>query len=197
MLVGYARVSTNHQETHLQMDALKRAGCRRIYREKASSVGQRPQLDLCLSGLQPGQVLTVYKLDRVARSLRELLQVLEALHARGVGFRSLTEPIDTSTPVGLLILQILGAVAQFERSLIRQRALAGQVAAYRRGVRWGGQKRVLTEVDRVEVQLLRRTGLFTIAMLSDIFGCSQSTICRAIGQLKRKPLPVLGAMISD
>lgn len=201
MLVGYARVSSREQETFLQLDALKKAGVKKIFSEKAVSVGKRPELRRAIASMERGDVLLVWKLDRVVRSLKELLEILEALHARGVGFRSLTEPIDTSTPVGEFILQILGAVGQLERSLIRERAIAGQVAAWNRGVRWGGQPRVLTDAEAEEVFLLRSTGLFTKATLADMFGVSESTVTRAFvarkypERVRAKRLPVLGKLI--
>lgn len=186
MLVGYARVSTSEQETDLQFDALHRAGVRKMFTEKASSVGSRPVLRQALVHLSPGDRLVVYKLDRVARSLKDLLLILEQLERVGAGFSSLTEPIDTSNPAGRLMLQMLGAVAEFERTLIRERAIAGQVAAYRRGVRWGGQPAVVTAEDAAEIVRLRDTGLFTIPLLADMFSCSESTIWRTIW-IKQKP----------
>lgn len=201
MLIGYARVSSRTQETFLQLDAFKNAGVVKIYSEKAVSVGKRPQLRMALDSMRKGDILVVWKLDRVVRSLRELLEILEALHQRGVGFRSLTEPIDTSTPVGEFIIQILGAVGQLERSLIRERAIAGQVAAWNRGVRWGGQPRVLSEGDANEVYLLRSTGLFTKSTLAEMFNCSESTVTRAFvarkypDRVKARRLPVLGSLI--
>lgn len=201
MLIGYARVSTNLQENHLQLDALRAAGVTRVFSEKGSSVGERPQLRLALASLGSGQVLIVYKLDRVARSLRDLLGILDSIQAAGAGFRSLTEPIDTTSPVGVFILQILGAVGQFERSLIRERAIAGQVAAYSRGVRWGGQPPAVNAEDAAEIARLRDTGLFTIPLLAEIFQCSESTVWRSIWIAKRPEakkltkLPVLGAYI--
>lgn len=201
-MIGYARVSTNEQENYLQLDALKAAGVTRVFSEKGSSVGERPQLRLALAALGSGHVLIVYKLDRVARSLRDLLGILDSIHAAGAGFRSLTEPIDTTSPVGVFILQILGAVGQFERSLIRERAIAGQVAAYTRGVRWGGQPRAVSVEDAWEIYRLRESGLFTISMLADIFQCSESTVWRSIWIASRpeaaklKRLPVLGAYVS-
>jgi DNA invertase Pin-like site-specific DNA recombinase len=203
MLVGYARVSSNIQETHLQLDALEAAGVRKVFAEKGSSVGPRPQLRLALQSLRPGDVLTVYKLDRLARSLKDLLDVMEAVHQAGAGFKSLTEPIDTTSPVGEFIIQILGSVAQLERALIRERAIAGQVAAYKRGKRWGGQPRVLNESDAEEVARLRREfgRLFTIPMLADMFHCSEATVWRSIWIVDRpdaaklKRLPVLGPYV--
>lgn len=180
MLVGYARVSTSEQETRVQLDALRAAGVRRVFSEKTSSVGVRPELQRALQSMRPGDVLVVWKLDRLARSLKDLLALLEALQHLQCSFRSLTEPIDTTSSLGEFVLQILGAVAQFERALIRERAVAGQVAAWRRGVRWGGTPRRLTDEDAAEVVRLRQTGLFTIPMLADIFGCSESTVWRTI-----------------
>lgn len=203
MLVGYARVSSVVQETRLQRDALKGAGVRIIFEEKASAVGKRPVLRECLASLNRGDVLVVWKLDRLARSMRDLLDLLERLQLAGAGFRSLTEPIDTSSVLGEFVLQILGAVAQFERRLIRERAIAGQAAAYRRGVRWGGQPRAVSLEDAAEIFRLRDTGLFTISLLADMFGCSESTVWRAIWMASRpdaaklRRLPVLGPYVSD
>lgn len=203
MLVGYARVSSDQQETHLQLDALHAAGVQKVYSEKRSSVARRPQLEAALRSLREGDVLTVYKLDRIARSMKDLLNILEVVHNVGAKFRSLTEPIDTSSPVGEFIVHVLAAVAQLERKIIRQRAIAGQVAAYKRGVRWGGQPRVLSDDDARELARLRLeyAGLFTIPMLADIFQCSESTVWRYF-LLVHKPhaakvrrLPVLGEYV--
>lgn len=143
MIYGYARVSTNDQETTLQIDALQRARVDEIHQEKASSIGRRPALRALLPKLEKGDVLVVYKLDRLARSLKDLLQILEQLEQAGCGFRSLTEPIDTVSPAGKLMLNILGSVAEFERTLIRERAIAGQIAAIKLG-RCPGRPRALT-----------------------------------------------------
>ncbi|MGC1175772.1 recombinase family protein [Polaromonas sp.] len=201
MLIGYARVSSRAQETFLQLDALHKAGVQRIYSEKAVSVGKRPELRRAIAAVQAGDVLVVWKLDRIVRGMKELLEILEVLQQRGAAFRSLTEPIDTSTPLGVFMIQVLGAVAQLERSLIRERAIAGQVAAWQRGVRWGGQPRALSEADAQEVYLLRSTGLFTKAMLADMFDCSESTVTRAFvarkypERVQAKRLPVLGQLL--
>ena len=203
MLIGYARVSSVHQETRLQLDALKRAGVRRVYQEQQSAVKHRPQLHAALQALGPGDVLVVWKLDRVARSLRHLLEVLELLDQAGAGIRSLSEPIDTASPAGKLMIQVLGAVAEFERSLIRERALHGQAAAYRRGVRWGGTPRRLSVEDGDEMVKLRDTRLFPVKMLAEIFGCSVSTIYRETwlrrnpraAKLRTRNLPILKAYL--
>lgn len=155
MQYGYARVSTRHQETALQLDALKAAGVTLIYQEKASSVGPRPKLKECLATLKPGDVLVFYKLDRVARSLKDLLAIIEQVETAGACMKSLTEPLDTTTPIGSFVLQILGAVAQLERSIIRQRSIAGQVAAAKRGVTFGRPKALTPEQESQARQLLQ------------------------------------------
>lgn len=132
MLVGYARVSTTDQETNLQLDALSAAGVAVVFQEKASAVSHRPELHAAIAYMSPGQTLVVWKLDRLARSLFDLLGLLEALGRKGCSFRSLTEPIDTSSPMGIFVLQILGAVAQLERSMIIERTKAG-IAAHSPG----------------------------------------------------------------
>lgn len=147
MLLGYARVSTLEQETALQLDALRRAGVRRVYEEKRSAVAIRPELDAVLRALRPGDVLVVYKVDRLARSLSNLLAILRRIEEAGAEFRSLTEPIDTTTAAGRLMLQLLGAFAEFERSLIRERSAAGLVAARERGVRLGRPRGVTVEEE--------------------------------------------------
>lgn len=194
MLVGYARVSTNAQDTDMQLRALRRAGVKTIYHEKTSSVGQRPELQRLLSHIAPGHRLVVYKLDRVARSLKDLLLILERLEASGAGFQSLTEPIDTATPAGRLMLQMLGAVAEFERSLIRQRTISGQVAAIKRGVQWGRPK-LLTEKQESEVWSLYLLG-HNQAEISRYFRVSLIVIRRIIDENLGKPrkprFPVLG-----
>ena len=154
MLIGYARVSTRDQETYLQLDALNKAGVEAIYEEKASSVSERPELQRCLAALKEGDVLVVYKMDRVARSLLDLLSILEKIKTRGAAIRSLTEPLDTSSPMGIFMLQILGAVAQLERSIIRERTVAGQVAAIKRGQLFGRPKRLTPEQEEEVLKLI-------------------------------------------
>lgn len=152
-LIGYARVSTKEQETHLQIDALKKAGVVMIFEEKASSVGRRPELQKCLDELKSGDVLVVYKMDRIARSLKDLLNILDRISKAGAFIRSLTEPLDTSGPIGRFMLQVLGAVAELERSIIRERTVAGQIAAMKRGQVFGRPKRLTPEQ---EVAMLAR-----------------------------------------
>jgi len=184
MLVGYARVSTVDQETRLQRDALKRAGVGLVFEEKASAVSKRPELERCLLSLCPGDALVVWKLDRLARSLRDLLNILERLHAAGAGIRSLTEPIDTATPAGMLMVQVLGAVAQFERSIIRERSMAGQRAAMLRGKHCGRPRSSSVEVDR-SVLRLWDSGVYTLRTLSLVFDLHESTIKRIVYRVHR------------
>ena len=137
-LIGYARVSTGDQNLSPQLDALKAAGCTRLFEEHASgAMRSRPQLAYALAAVQKGDTLLVARIDRLARSLAHLLEIVETLRAKGAHFRSLGDPIDTTGPSGVLVLQMLGAVAEFERSLIRERVKAGIAAAKARG-RAGG-----------------------------------------------------------
>lgn len=143
-LVGYARVSTAEQDTALQTDALHKAGCERIFEDTVSGAkADRPGLAAALAFLRDGDVLAVWRLDRLGRSLPHLIEVIGGLEARGVGFRSLTESIDTTTSGGRLIFHVFGALGQFERDLIRDRTKAGLAAAAARG-RKGGRKPVVT-----------------------------------------------------
>jgi DNA invertase Pin-like site-specific DNA recombinase len=143
-LLGYARVSTTDQQPQLQVDALQRAGCYRVFTETASGArSDRPVLDQLLDQLRPGDTLVVWKLDRLGRSLRHLVDTVTGLAECGVGFRSLQEAIDTTTPGGKLVFHVFAALAEFERDLIRERTSAGLAAARARG-RQGGRPPVLT-----------------------------------------------------
>lgn len=198
MLIGYARVSTNDQETRVQLDALKLAGVERVFSEKTSSVGARPELQRAIAAMSAGDTLVVWKLDRLARSLKDLLLLLERLKHSGCSFRSLTEPIDTTSALGEFVTQVLGAVAQFERALIRERSVAGQVSALRRGVRWGGRKPALAVREVEELFALWETGLFTMQQLGEGFGVSRSTVSNYLNPAaprNRPRLPVLGSYL--
>lgn len=176
---GYARVSTAHQETHLQIDALTRSGVEIIFQEKASGVRSRPELASLLAKLSKGDCVHVYKLDRFARSLIDLLGIIAKIEAAGATFRSLTESIDTSTPAGRMMLQMFGAFAEFERNIIRERTIAGQKAALERG-RAPGRRRAMTPDTEAETVRLYLTGDYTMRNLSVRFGVSSSAIKRAI-----------------
>ncbi len=148
-LIGYARVSTADQDPSLQLDALKAAGCGRIFEDRVSGAkDRRPGLDGALAWLREGDTLAVWRLDRLGRSMPHLIETVRRLDGAGVGFRSLTEGIDTTTPGGTLVFHIFGALAQFERDLIRERTRAGLTAAAARG-RKGGRRPVMTK-ERLE-----------------------------------------------
>ena len=181
---GYARVSTSEQETTLQLDALHRVGVQRIYQEKRSSVGRRPQLDALLSVLRPGCIVKVYKIDRFARSLIDLLSILQRIEVAGASFQSLTEPIDTSTPAGRMMMHMLGAFAEFERSIIRERSMAGQRAAAERGVRMG-RPRGLTKKQELKLVEMYNTQKYTIDGIAQYFDCHPSTAKRAIYRVNK------------
>jgi Enterobacteriaceae phage serine recombinase len=139
MKYGYARVSTDDQNPALQLAALKRAGCKTVFKDEGISgaTTKRPALTRCLKTLQDGDTLIVWKLDRLGRSVRDLITMLDDLRARGVKFRSPTEAIDTDTPTGRAMWQVIGVLAELERSLISERTRAGVKAAQRRGVKFG------------------------------------------------------------
>jgi DNA invertase Pin-like site-specific DNA recombinase len=144
MLIGYARVSTHEQTLNLQQDALEKAGCTKIFTDTASGAKtERVGLDEALNYVRKGDTLVVWRLDRLGRSLPHLISTMTDLEQRGIGFKSLTENIDTTTSGGKLIFHIFGALAEFERNLIRERTQAGLVAARARGKK-GGRPKVLT-----------------------------------------------------
>jgi DNA invertase Pin-like site-specific DNA recombinase len=177
-LLGYARVSTTDQQPQLQVDALERAGCYRVFVETASGArSDRPVLAQVLDQLRPGDTLVVWKLDRLGRSLRHLVDTVTGLADRGVGFRSLQEAIDTTTPAGKLVFHVFAALAEFERDLIRERTDAGLAAARARG-RQGGRPSVLTP-DKVQVaREMYRSGKYTVASIATTLGVSRASIYR-------------------
>lgn len=179
MIYGYARVSTSEQETTLQIDALNRAGVHVIRQEKTSSVGKRLELRKLMAILTKEDQLIVYKLDRLARSLKDLLSIIEQLEQIGCGFRSLTEPIDTTNPVGRLMLNILGSVAEFERSLIRQRSMAGQASARQRGIHCG-RPRVVQPDTEADIVQRYSTGDYTLHGLASVMNVHPSVVKRAV-----------------
>src|ERR1700686_3076946 len=158
MLIGYARVSTNDQETATQVAALKAAGCERIYREKASGGRwDRPELHRLIDHLRKNDVLVVWKLDRLSRSLRDVLTIMERLGKAGAGFRSLTEAIDTTTPAGRMMMRMVGAFAEFERAMLRERTKAGLDSARREG-RIGRRRPKLTPQQQSEIRKMVSKG---------------------------------------
>jgi len=159
MQIGYARVSTSDQNLALQHDALKAAGCERIFTDQgvSGSVADRPGLDRALKALTEGDALVVWKLDRLGRSLAHLVQTVADLGKRGIGFRSLSDPIDTASAGGRLVLHMMGALAEFERSLIVERTQAGLRAAKRRGQKLG-RKPKLTPAQAAHAHRLLLAG---------------------------------------
>lgn len=190
MLIGYARVSSTEQETTLQRDALARAGVQYVFEEKRSAVKKRPALALALSSLRQGQTLVVYKVDRLARSLSDLLQILDAVDAAGASFKSLTEPIDTSSPAGRMTLQLLGAFAEFERAMIRERSMAGQAAARQRGARIG-RPRALSAAQQEAVYEALCAGGTSMSSLARSYGVHLSTIKRVWLRVEKPNSPAV------
>lgn len=176
-LIGYARVSTEEQSLALQTDALKRAGVLAddIHVEKVSGVAsKRPRLEDALSSLRPGDTFVVWKLDRLARSLTDLLRRMQQITDAGAGFRSITETIDTTTPAGRLIMHVIGAIAEFERDLISERTKAGTRAAQARGVRVG-QPEKLTQKQKEQAQRMRDRRV-SVREIASKFSVSAPTI---------------------
>jgi len=180
MLIGYARVSTQDQKPQLQLDALKGAGCERIFEEKASGAQrERPALKEAIAFLREGDTLVVWKLDRLARSLRQLIDTIETLEERGIGLRSLTENIDTTTSGGRLVFHIFGALAEFERSIIRERTVAGLASARARG-RLGGRPRAMTPEDVAIAKTLLANPEIPVKEIARRQGVSVSTLYKHI-----------------
>ena len=178
MLIGYARVSTQDQTPELQLDALQRIGCEKIFTEKASgSQRDRPQLKTALEYVRSGDTLVVWKLDRLARSLKQLIETIEQLKERDVDFRSLTEAIDTATPGGRLTFHIFGALAEFERSLIQERTQAGLASARARGKR-GGRPPALSSDDMLVAKALLRDSAISVEEVAKRLDVSPSTLYR-------------------
>lgn len=178
MSIGYARVSTADQNNDLQISALREAGCEKIFVEHASGAKtDRVQLKEALDYMREGDSLVVWKLDRLARSLKFLIETVEMLEGRKIGFRSLTENIDTTTPGGLLIFHVFGALAQFERAIIRERTMAGLDEARRNG-RVGGRPIVMTEKDIRAAKAMLLDPKITVADVAKRLKVGTSTIYR-------------------
>jgi DNA invertase Pin-like site-specific DNA recombinase len=179
-LIGYARVSTDDQDAQLQRDALTAAGCSRIFEDKASGKNtDRPELAAVLDYLRPGDTLVVWKLDRFARSLIDLVTTVDILREQGIGFKVLTGAlanIDTGTPDGRLMLQVIGAMAEFERSLIKERTQAGLKAARVQG-RIGGRPTVVNE-DVLAVARARKAKGESVSAIAKALGVSRATLYR-------------------
>jgi DNA invertase Pin-like site-specific DNA recombinase len=178
MIIGYARVSTEDQNLDGQFDSLKAAGAERIFADKITGTARsRPELDRLIDQLRQGDVITVTKYDRLARSLRDLLEIVDAIQAQGAGFRSLAEDIDTTTPAGRLVFHVFASIAQFERERISERTREGLEAARRRG-RVGGRPPALSAAQKVEVRRMRDEELRPLPEIAQLFRVSAKTIRR-------------------
>lgn len=174
MIYGYARVSTNHQDTELQLTALKSAGCEKIFEEHASGrKSNRPVLKRLIATMQLGDELVVWKLDRLGRSMRNLVLLVDELRQRGIHFRSLTDSIDTSSPMGRFIFHIMSALAEMERELIVERTRAGLAAAREKG-RVGGRRPKLSTEQWAQAGRLIANGVDRkqVAIIYDVAVCT-------------------------
>lgn len=182
MLIGYARVSSKEQDNSAQITALKKAGCETIFHEKISSGRwERPQLQRMIDHLRKGDIVVVWKLDRLSRSLKDLLYLMEKLQGIGAAFKSLTEAIDTTTPGGRMMMQIVGSFAEFERAMLRERTCSGLAAARKMG-RIGGRPPKFNEIQRKEIIKLVKKKNRSIAEVAALFGANKSTIWRIVQQ---------------
>ncbi len=182
--IGYARVSTLDQNLALQQDALKEVGCEKIFIEQMSgAVSDRPALREALDYARSGDTLIVWKLDRLARSMKQLIETIEKLRLRNIGFRSLTEAIDTTTAQGVLVFHMFSALAEFERALIQERTRAGLAAAKRAG-RTGGRPPKLSEDDLDVARTLLANPDITVSNVADRLGVSPATLYRYLPAAK-------------
>ena len=187
MLIGYARVSTEQQGTEAQLPAIKKAGCKRIYEETVSGgTLERPVLEKCLERLEEGDTLVVWRLDRLGRSIRDLLQIMDRLERRGINFTSLTEKFDTSSAAGRLVFHFFAALTQFERELIRERTMAGLSSARARG-RLGGRKRILSVQQAKMAKTMWDSHDHTRADIASHFKVSPATIDRILRAARAEP----------
>ena len=179
-LIGYARVSTSEQDLQLQLDALNKSGCVKVFEDKASGArSKRPGLDACIAALQPGDTLVVWRLDRLGRSMPHLVGLVEELLGKGIGFRSLLDgAIDTTTASGELMFHIFSSLAQFERRLVQERTTAGLAAARARG-RLGGRRPIPADAPRVvTAKRLHQDQCLSINEICKTLGISRPTFYR-------------------
>jgi DNA invertase Pin-like site-specific DNA recombinase len=188
MLLGYARVSKGDEQSNAaQRKALHAAGCRRIFEEAASGARwDRPELHRLLDQLREGDTLVVWKLDRLSRSLKDVLHLMERVAAAGAGFRSLTENIDTTTPAGRMMMQMVASFAEFERAMIRERTSAGLAAARAEG-RVGGRRPKLDATKRREIAESVLTGRKSGADMARLYNVSEPTVSRIVAQYRSDP----------
>jgi DNA invertase Pin-like site-specific DNA recombinase len=185
--IGYARVSTDDQNLDLQRDALARVGCLTVYEETASGkTAGRPELEQCRKALRAGDTLVVWRLDRLGRSLPDLVQIVADLEKAGIGFESMTEKIETGSAAGKLVFHVFAALAEFERNLIRERTHAGLVAARARG-RAGGRKPKLDEKQVREINTLMRDPAIAVSTIADRYKVSRTTIYKVAPARRNAP----------
>ena len=188
MNIGYARVSTIDQNLDLQLDALKAAGCEQIFTDRITGTKfDRPELNELKKILRTGDTVVVWKLDRMGRGLRDLIKTMDALKEQGIGFKSLTEGIDTTTPTGNLVFQMFGALAEYERNLIVERTQAGLRAGRARG-RIGGRPKSLTENQKVLLCKMHADKTITLQSITDTFKISKATMYNVVHEGKVKKL---------
>ena len=185
MLIGYARVSTHEQNLDLQRDTLEAAGCKRIFEDMLSGAkSERPGLAQLKDHLREGDTLVIWRLDRLGRSLKDLIEWVNYLEEQGIALNSLQESIDTSTPTGKLVFHIFGALAEFERNLISERSRAGMEAARARGRR-GGRPSALSPEQKKLVFKLHQDPEQTIDSIRALFNVSRKTIYNAVNEIKK------------
>ncbi len=188
MIYGYARVSTKDQNLNLQLDALKAAGCQKIFSEKVSAARERPELEKLIGFLQPGDTVIVWKLDRLARSLKDLIKLVSDFKERSVSFISVQDKIDTASAQGRLIFNIFASLAEFERDLIRERTVAGLDAARARGNK-GGRPEGLSqqaEIKAMAVYHLYQDNSLSISQITKETGVSVATLYKYIRYIEKK-----------
>ncbi len=192
MLIGYTRVSTQDRKSHLQLDALLEAGCERIFEETASGAKrERPELQAAINFMRAGDTLVIWKLDRLARSTRQLLDTVEKLAQRSIGLKTLTQDIDTTTAGGRLIFTVFGAISEFEQEIIRERTRAGLDAARTHG-RKGGRPRALAEKDLKQARALLTDPEITVEDVARRLGVGSSTLYRYLPAARQTAQQVEG-----
>src|SRR6187551_1463161 len=180
MKIGYARVSTQEQDLALQLDSLAKEGCEKIFQEKASGAQRdRPELKAALGYTRKGDTLVVWKIDRLARSMKQLIETIESFQERGIGLKSVQDPIDTSSPSGKLVFHIFAALAEFERGVIRARTTAGLRAARARG-RVGGRPPALSAKDLKAAKAMLKDSDITVTAIARQLNVAPSTLYRHI-----------------
>ena len=182
MKIGYARVSTEDQNLDLQINALRAAGCDEIFEEKITGTAvSRPALNAALAALDEGDVLVVWKLDRLGRSLRHLIEIVQTLEERGIGFQSRSDNIDTTSPGGRLLFHIIGAIAEFERAMISERTKAGMAAARQKG-KTLGRPRSMNDAQIEKAKTLCEMEDLSLAEIADALSVGRTTLWRALSE---------------